>query len=646
MATGGNAATRPMHSERLDDTAPVGRESEAERAAAEYSARRAGGEEPDVELLARDLAPEARAAFRELAQSADLALGSVPRRDQRVLAGRYVLEREIGAGGMGRVFSAHDRELGRPVAVKVLSLAGVGDPEREALLLRESRILASLQHPGIVAVHEAARDGELFFVVMDLVDGVSFADALERVVARAGRADGAPIRGGDALAEAVGAEPSVGRACLLDRASHGRSVARIAAEIARTLEAAHARGVVHRDVKPSNVMVTAGGNPVLLDFGLAGSDQRVDGAITEGLYGTVCYLAPEQARSGRVGADPRTDVYQLGLLLYEGLTLRRAYEGGAISDVLERIGRGEYALPRRLNPAVHPDLEAICCKALEVAPGTRYQTMAELRADLETYLSGDGVPLAVRTDLVRSVARRSRIALRRRPWAFASAAALLFAAATWLLVQGTPPPPVVEGYIASESGSVRSAAGEAQPGERLVVRVSPRSSSQVVYALAERELAGERYVATLQPRVVDRSEEAELPPVEGHALALGGASDLYCQVVEGGFEREGVLVFAAPGPRPVLEAWLARLDAEARDLGTDLVEWDRALELLAGVVAGERSRGLSVPEVPAESRAAFSGAIDRLVETDPTYLPWPDGISVRAIRCAVAAGGSPGGKEE
>src|SRR5262249_25486664 len=184
-----------------------------------------------------------------------------------------------------------------------------------------------------------------------------------------------------------------------------------------------------------------GGAPVVLDFGLAGSPDHARGDVTEGLYGSVAYLAPEQARTQKVGMDPRTDVYQLGLILYELLTLKRTFPGTAVGDVLDRIEHGYYALPRKVGPSVPRDLEAICTMALEVSPDRRYATATALREDLERWLEGRA-PIASRSARWRTFVRTVRYTGRRHPVLAALAGMLVVGAAIYGWRKGNEDAPV------------------------------------------------------------------------------------------------------------------------------------------------------------------------------------------------------------
>ena len=271
----------------------------------------------------------------------------------------YRILRELGAGGMGVVYEAEDTRLRRNVALKFLSVALAQDAPMLERFEREARAASALNHPGICTVHAIEQDAGRTFIVMELVDGESLAARL------AGR----PMEIGT----------------LLD----------LGIQMADALEAAHAKGVVHRDLKPMNMMVTSRGQVKILDFGLAKFDHNEVSAQTGmptapprgadltaagTVFGTVHFMSPEQARG--LATDARTDLFSLGAILYQMATGDRAFEGDTQAVVFDAILNRE---PRPLedsNPAMPASLGPILEKALEKDRGLRYQTATELKTDL------------------------------------------------------------------------------------------------------------------------------------------------------------------------------------------------------------------------------------------------------------------------
>jgi len=521
------------------------------------------------------------------------------------LAGRYRLGRQIGSGGMGRVYEAFDEQLERAVAVKLMALSDLGDRERRELFLRESRLLAQLSHPSIVAVHEAGEDQGTLYLVMGLIDGVSLSELLRRV--REDHAEGSGSgkvvpRRAEPLAAAIGKPVPQGRHDLLGGQSWYRAVARIAAELAGVLEAAHGAGVIHRDLKPGNVMLLGGGTPVVLDFGLAGRLGGIgEGELTSSLTGTIAYFAPEQVRSLRIGSDVRTDVYQLGLILYELLTLRRAFPGTTFMEVQERIKSGIFPRPRRVNPAVPRDLEAICLKALETAPANRYATARALRIDLERYLDGTDVPVAVGSTLFRRLSRSVAYGARRHP-ALGAVALVLFAvpAALWWSQWRSLPtyPDITRAARRPAHGAAVLALteqGEVRPGDELCLELASAGPT-FLYGLSVFEEPGwdQPLVRAIEVMKLAGSDgKVEKLNTWDNIVPPGRHEVVVCAISQDTLAtREGLLVFASSVQEPWLEAGLQRIcDAAAGELELP-VPYDEAMRHLSSALL-DPSKGIA-----------------------------------------------------
>lgn len=277
----------------------------------------------------------------------------------RVLGGRYALLERIGSGGMADVYRATDQRLGREVAVKVLRHLD-GDPAFVERFRREARHAAGIQHPNVAAVYDVGEDGDDRYIVMELVRG----DNLKDIIRRRG-----PLPEDEALT--------------------------IAERVARGLQAAHTRGVVHRDLKPHNILLPADGQPRIVDFGIAKAMGGTAITRTAAILGSAHYLSPEQARG--IDADERADLYSLGVVLFELLTGAVPFDGDNTVDIALQHVSATVPDPSSLKLGIRADTDAVVHRALEKDPLRRFPTATAMAQALIRARDGRGPVPARRT---------------------------------------------------------------------------------------------------------------------------------------------------------------------------------------------------------------------------------------------------------
>jgi serine/threonine-protein kinase len=264
--------------------------------------------------------------------------------------GRYRIRGELGRGAMGVVYKADDPALDRTVALKTINLSDdtEGRAEYEARFLREAKAAGRLTHPHIITIHDFGEEGDLAYMAMELLKGTEL------------------------------------RARMLQGAIPIREAIEIAAQVADGLGYAHEHGVVHRDIKPSNIMLVGRGQVKIMDFGVARmrvSDLKTSTGV---VLGTPRYMSPEQVAG--LPVDHRTDIFSLGIVLYEMLTGSPLFAGEDMPQIMHKVSKLEQAPPSRVNPEVPPMLDFILARALKKDPDVRYQDAYELAADLRSCL--------------------------------------------------------------------------------------------------------------------------------------------------------------------------------------------------------------------------------------------------------------------
>jgi len=320
---------------------------------------------------------------------------------------------ELGRGGMGIVYEAEQLSLGRRVALKILPFAALLDPRQLQRFQNEARAAASLEHPNIVSIYGVGVERGVHYYAMRYIDGQNLAQVIEQLCQRAQHTPAAhptkpnflepTQKNGSGLTELLSTRAPTDVNFL-------RAVVRIGVQAAEALDFAHEHGIVHRDIKPSNLMLDQTGRVWVADFGLAHIEMEGTLSISGGVLGTLRYTSPEQALGKRGVVDHRSDVYSLGVTLYELLTFSAIFPEIDRGALLNRIATDEPKPMRQLNPRIPADLETIVLKAMAKNAAERYQTAGELAADLKRFLESKPV-------LARRVGRAERALkwARRKP---------------------------------------------------------------------------------------------------------------------------------------------------------------------------------------------------------------------------------------
>ena len=332
--------------------------------------------------------------------------------------GDFRLIREVGRGGMGVVYEAEQMSLRRRVALKVLPWAAAMDPKQLQRFKNEALAAASLQHDHIVPVYAVGCERGVHYYAMEFVDGQTLADVIRRRASRRQPdVDGpasmtceyhvglTPRRSPDTAPVAALSTKLTGP----DREGY-RAIATLIADAADALEHAHTLGIIHRDVKPGNLLLDNAGKVYVSDFGLARFGPDAGLTMSGDLLGTLRYMAPEQALARHGLADHRVDVYGLGCTLYELLTGKPAVDGTDKADILRRLAFEEPVAPRKLDKAIPSELETIALKCLAKNPNERYLSAGELAADLRRFCEDKAIKArpATRLQKVRRWGRRHR----------------------------------------------------------------------------------------------------------------------------------------------------------------------------------------------------------------------------------------------
>jgi serine/threonine protein kinase/Tfp pilus assembly protein PilF len=491
------------------------------------------GERPDVESYVRRY-PQLASVLRQMLPALELmrSAGECLIADDELSAsaslvagclGDFRILREVGRGGMGVVYEAEQISLCRRVALKVLPFAATMDPRHLGRFQNEAQAAACLHHTNIVPVFSVGCERGVHFYAMQFIDGQPLSDVIHQLrqaaktgpVAAQEPSTAHPLSPGEPAAATPTVRAAGDATPLTGEDWRGRDFFRRAAQLgiqaAEALEHAHQLGVIHRDIKPANLLVDSRSNLWITDFGLAHCQSQAGLTMSGDLVGTLRYMSPEQALAQRGVLDHRTDIYSLGVTLYELLTLEPAFGGRDRNELLRQIAFEEPQSPRQRNKAIPKELEIIVLKAMEKIPVDRYATAQELADDLRRYLENKPIR-----------ARRPNILARVRKWSWRHRGAVSAAvAATLLVLAATSGVIVWQWRLAVNAGAeARKQADIAKAINRFLIK-DMLSAAKPEEALGRKVTVEE--VLNNAARTVDTAFSNETEEAAAVRMALGSA---------------------------------------------------------------------------------------------------------------------------
>jgi serine/threonine protein kinase len=500
--------------------------------------------------------------------------------------GDFRLLQHLGGGGMGVVYLARQESLGREVALKLIRPEQLFFPGARERFRREVETVARLAHPGIVPIYTVGEEGGIPYFAMERIVGCSLADVVEHLQQEpVAQLPGAAF---DRAIAACTADPTTPAPATLFAGRWTEACLRIVREVAEALEHVHRRSVLHRDVKPSNIMLTRSGRVMLVDFGLSSAEgsERLTKAGSQ--LGSLAYMPPEQLRGDVAAIDARSDVYSLGATLYELLTLRLPFADARPSELCRQIAEDPPPPPRGRNPAIDRDVETVCLHAMANDPRQRYASAAEFAQDLTCAL--EHRPIAARRS---SPLERTVRWIRRQP---AMASAVLLAL---LLVTVLPTALYLQ-----------------QRAANTTIQTKNREIEQ-----ANHELAAALAAAKAQRGRAEQNLDLAMESIDAMLLRVG-AKDLEqvpqfeavrAKVLESALALNERLAAGQGDDSPAARALLAETRRRTGDIYHWLGRFDDAERLLAQAVAD--ARALLAANARPDAALRLAAALDALART-------------------------------
>ena len=511
---------------------------------------------------------------------------------QQVLGGRYLLKDKVGTGGMATVYRAQDQVLNRTVAVKIMLPQYAGDATFAARFKQEAQAAAGLSSPYIVGVYDWGKDGDTYYIVMEYLRGTDLKSGIR---------------------------------------SHGaldpKKVAQIGSQICAALSVAHKHEIIHRDIKPQNIMVLPDGNIKVMDFGIA---RAKNSHLTQdnNVLGTAHYVSPEQTRGQELG--PTSDIYSLGVVMYECATGQVPFDGDdAISVALKQVNELPVP-PSQLNPNLDADLERIILRCMEKDPANRFQTADELRQTLNAYLAGRQVDVPEPTRVIGAVPAGGTGATETRVMSDQTQAMARPAGIGNTAVRSG------SGMSSSASGGADPYGGKKKGGKgKIVAGVVAALAIIGVIAFAAFSALNSGAKTVTVPNVLGYTQEEteELRSLNLGVKTSSGYSDEYeegevmSQTPSGGLQvEEGyeVEIQISRGPEPIKTTTVPDLKGRTREEAEKLLE-EAGLVGVASEASNDAEEGTVFEQSPAEGEEVEEGStVTYTVSTGPGTVSIPN----------------------